>query len=184
MSSNPLFQEYHTREKNPVFLLYSGGFSQATLVELGNIIRRRIGFDGKAKRMFSVFIELTQNINNYSIESELDKETNKTAGVGIISVANTSTEYIIDAGNPIFTSNVEKMKQLCALINMMSLDQLRAFQREKIREGPPPDSKGAGLGLIDISIKTNKHVQFEFSPIDATSTFFHITAAIKKQSLI
>lgn len=184
ISPDVLFREYQNSEKNPVFLLYRGGFSQSTLVELGNIVRRRIGFDGKAKRIFSVFIELTQNINNYSVDTEEDKETGRKAGVGIIAVSDTTTEYIVHAGNTIYTNNVHKMNQLCTLIHYMSNEQLRTLQREKIREGPLPDSKGAGLGLIDISIKTNKNVEFGFAPIDEMYTFFHVTAMVKKQSLI
>lgn len=180
MSPETMLQEYRQAQDKSIVMAFKGALSQTMLVDLGNILRNKVGFDGKAKKMFSVFIELTQNIKNYSAETELELPAGKQIGVGIVVVSDAAEQYTVTAGNLMPSANVERVRSRCEYIKTMSYEQLRAFHKEKMREGPPPDSKGAGLGLIDIAMKANTHVDFDFQSVNSNYTFFTINACIKK----
>ncbi len=57
------------KEKNIVFF-FLGALSQEILVEMGNQLKSHLGLSNKLKKIFSVFIELAQNIMHYSDEKE------------------------------------------------------------------------------------------------------------------
>jgi len=179
MVAENLFQQYNQAQNNAVLLLFKGALSQDVLVELGNVLRTKVGFDAKGRRLFAIFIEMTQNIKNYSVEIETSAEGREN-GVGIITIHETSDAYSITAGNRMRNSDVERVRQRCTHIKSLPYDELRVFHKEQMRAGPPDGSKGAGLGLIDMTMKANLDVEFSFIPINGETSFFVVHAIIKK----
>jgi hypothetical protein len=179
MTAESMLQQYLNAQENNLALFFKGPLSQDVLVSLSDALRVRIGFEGKAKKLFGVFIEMTQNVKNYSAEMAASPD-GQNVGVGVVSVVDMPGQYFISCGNKMRSADVELMNKRCLLIKSMPYETLRAYHREKMREGPPPGSKGAGLGLIDIAMKTDQEVAFHCLPIDAEYSFFTINAIVRK----
>jgi hypothetical protein len=179
MMAETMLQQYLQTQDDGVVMTYKGALSQEILVGLSDALRSRLGFEGRAKKLFSVFIEITQNIKNYSVELERTLDGVE-IGVGIVSVVSAGDVYVISSGNKMLAQHVDRMNNRCALIKAMNYEQLRQYHREKMREGPPEGSKGAGLGLIDIAMKANQDVEFRCLPLNEQHAFFSINAYIRK----
>lgn len=179
MTAEMLMHQYHEFSGRDVVLTFKGALSQDILVNLGDVLRNQLGFEGKAKKLFAIFVEATQNIKNYSAETKIVADGHS-VGVGIVAVWESPEGYFMLSGNKIHTTSAARIQQHCAHIKTMPYEQLRSYHRERMRQAPPEGSKGAGLGLIDIAMKANQDVEFQCSPLDDEYSFFTINACIRK----
>jgi hypothetical protein len=180
MENNDLYEKYLETKNNKLLFNFKGAFSEDIVIELGSIIRFSIGSEKNVKKVFSVFIELVQNIIKYSLEQE--NYFNDYVGVGIIELKEKDDFYILNSGNLISIDNIEKIKFFCDKINDMNRDQLKKFYQEKIRKPLEKESKGAGLGLIEIARKSEafQPLRYYFSSVDDCSCFFTLSVFVKK----
>lgn len=167
-----------TQEKH-ILLSFKGALSQEILSEMGNLIKSRLSLNKKIKKIFSVFIELSQNIMHYSAEKEYidDKEI----GVGILLFLESDNTYNIISGNLMDNKKVEKLKTHIDKLKSMSQSELKESYNDQIRQLRNSESKGAGLGFIDICRKSDGNINYEFFQIDDTNTFFSFIAKISKE---
>ena len=78
-----------------IWLAFKGAISQDLLVELGTVVKNTLGFDSNFKRVFAIFVEMTQNVLHYSAEKECLPATGEYVGVGVITVMETLENYIV-----------------------------------------------------------------------------------------
>jgi hypothetical protein len=157
---------------------YEGIFTHEAVVQFVQELSYALGGE-KPKKLFVVTIELIQNIKNYSAEVHATPE-NTQAGVGVATVYDGGDVFIAVSGNIVHSSDVERVKSHCAKVRGLTSQELRTLYNEQMKGNPPEGSKGAGLGFIDIAMKTSGQVDFEFRAFDNEYTFFTITAFINK----
>lgn len=175
-----LFSLYHKLCDQKVFFAFKGAVSQGVLVELGGVLKSKLVLDRNVKKVFSVFIELTQNILHYSAEKERIDETGEEVGVGIIVITETSKFYVVSSGNKTLKDRAEDLKAQCEFINSASEEELKRHHAERRKATPHEGSKGAGLGLIDMARKSKRPLDFTISPIDEEYVFFILNISIEK----
>lgn len=170
--------------KHGIFLSISGPLSQELMVEMGEILKRKLKADGVAAtvihQVFSILVELSQNIIHYSAE-RMSREGDKdgvTAGCGILSVGYEEGHYILMAGNMMQSQKIEGMKKRLVKISDMKKDQLNHLYREQRKGLPDEDSKGAGLGLIEVARKVSQPLEYDFQEIDQKFSFFTLKTVI------
>ena len=179
MVAQEILQHYSVAKSAQILMMFKGGLSQNIVVDLGSLLQNRLGFDVKVRRMFGIFVELAQNVKNYSAETELASDGTE-VGVGILILADSGTHYSVNSGNLVRNANAERLKAQCDHLRTLDKVALKSYHEERIESDPPEGSKGAGLGLIEITMKTGGNVQFDFAPFDDTYTFFSITATVEK----
>lgn len=167
-----------TQEKH-ILLSFKGALSQEILSEMGNLIKSRLSMNKKIKKIFSVFIELSQNIMHYS--SEKEKVGDKEIGVGILLFLESDNTYNIISGNLMSNDKVEKLRNHIDKLKSMNQEDLKEIYNEQIRKIRTSESKGAGLGFIDICRKSEGNINYEFFQIDDNNTFFSFLAKISKE---
>ena len=170
--------------KHGIFLSISGPLSQDLMVEMGEILKRKLKADGVAgtviHQVFSILVELSQNIIHYSDEKMPrggDTEGD-TAGCGILSVGYEDGHYILMAGNMLEIDKIEGMRKRLAKIGAMNKNQLNNLYREQRKGLPDEDSKGAGLGLIEVARKVSQPLEYDFKEIDEKVSFFSLKTVI------
>ena len=96
--------DYHFRSQQEVVVSYKGPFDKGAMNMIGNYIRGLISMNPQAsKKVFKVFIELAQNIAQYSAEKNIIGEY---VGAGVGSL-------VIVAGT-LYTMHRENLKKRAA----------------------------------------------------------------------
>ena len=80
--------------------------------------------------------------------------------------------YYIVTGNYIDNNQVAPITKNVDEINKMTHEEIKKKYREIISEGALTDAGGAGLGLIDIVIKSNNKLEYEFKPTGDNISFY------------
>ena len=144
-----LFQFYKQIKDQNILLSFKGTLSQEILVEMGTFIKEQFSVDKKLKKIFSVFVELAQNIMHYSAERAVRK--NKDIGKGIILFTEAKDFYTIYSGNQVKNDNINDIQNQLDTINDADLDTIKQMYTEQMRKPREDGQKGAGLGFLDIA---------------------------------
>ncbi|EQA45717.1 hypothetical protein LEP1GSC050_4235 [Leptospira broomii serovar Hurstbridge str. 5399] len=176
-----LFKSYKDASEYNLLVSFKGRLSQEVLTELGSMIRTSLSSESKIKKIFAVFIELAQNMLHYSAERQVNEEM-KDAGVGILIVRENSVGYHVGSGNLVQNEKLEFLSERIQKINSMNKDELKSFYQQQLRSERPEDSKGAGVGLIDIARKSDGPLVFHFDSVDNKNSFFTISAFFTKEN--
>lgn len=176
-----LFKSYKDASEYNLLVSFKGRLSQEVLTELGSMIRTSLSSESKIKKIFAVFIELAQNMLHYSAERQMNEEM-KEAGVGILVVRENSIGYHVGSGNLVHNEKLEFLSERIQKINSMNKDELKSFYQQQLRSERPEDSKGAGVGLIDIARKSDGPLVFHFDSVDNKNSFFTISAFFTKEN--
>ena len=188
MDTRPFFNLFKINrdfDQQGIFLNLCGPLSQNLMVEMGGLMKTKMALEGSdaatIKKAFSVLVELNQNIIHYSAEKEPDKSNRQLGsfnGCGIISIGKQHGNYFLLSGNLVENSKVDKLKLHLDKVKSMTKEQLKEEYRTQRKKGPQKDSKGAGLGLIDIARKSISPLEFKFDQLDAQLTFFSLKTII------
>jgi len=167
-----------------VFLCYSGPTSHEVLVSTGNTLKQFLDEKKVDKKqfycIFSVYVEMFENIIRYGVDCFGDNICLERCRYpyGIITVSLNNDQFTVKCGNIIALEQKNKLTQYLKSIIEMEPQIIRDYYREKRKQKVNPDSKGAGLGLIEIIRKSSQPITFSFDYIDDYFLFFSLTAVI------
>jgi len=184
MDKLKLFEYYNKMCDQNIVLDFQGVMSQDLLVGMAEMIKnkftQKFGKTIIVKKMFSVFVELAQNIAYYSTERvELEKDKEK-IGAGIIVVTQQNDHYTITSGNKIENQNAQKVSEKCEYLNKLNEEELKAVYKETLRAPRPEGKKGGGVGLMDILRKSKSKIEYMITPIDDKESFLVLSVKIKE----
>lgn len=180
-----LDQLYHLKllhQQQGILFCFSGVLSQTLLTEIGGNLKDKMKQKEEDSstilKVFSIFIEQAQNILHYSAEKDLPTTEKSGCGHGIMIVGYEQDGYYVSCGNLIENNSVTQLKQQLQALQTMDKEQLKAFYKEQRRKDPPSDSKGAGLGFIELARKASRPLEFNFQPVDTKFSFFALKVTI------
>lgn len=174
MISNML-DYYKMIRDNNISIIYNGPIWSGGVEGLGQTLRNRLAIDDLplsiSQSVFSVFVEQMQNMLNYSAEMEsFHRETtgeDLQIATGVFILGIIDKQYFIQCGNKIRNESIALVKERIDLLNTMDKAELRKYYKERMRaEDDNPESKGAGIGLIEIARRASSKMDYEFSPLD------------------
>jgi hypothetical protein len=167
-----------------IVMSFKGIITQELLADLGDIIRDH--FEDLrhrpqiVKKIFSVFIEVAQNILHHSAEKIVDDEGGE-RGAGIVMMREITGGFEIFSGNLIENEHSKSIEESCHLINSLDRKELRRVFKEKINSPLESGHRSAGLGLIDIARKSDNKIDFEINRINDDHSFLMLSVRIDKQ---
>ncbi|MEG2000001.1 MAG: SiaB family protein kinase [Evtepia sp.] len=171
---------YNMLKKSKVDIIYSGPIWADGVEGIGRTLRKRLELDDlpltASQSVFSVFVEQMNNMLLYSTEKaeftlEGGKPTEISTGVFILGAQ--GKKYFLQSGNLMPTNQADAFKARIDYLNTLDKVQLRKYYKEQIKsENKNPDSKGAGLGLIEIARRATSQIEYSFTPIDEEQSFF------------
>jgi hypothetical protein len=170
---------YQSVASQNILVFYNGAISNEMVMQLGDILEKKQTLSGKMKRLFSIFIEMSQNIMRYSIHREHLDGADEPTGVGMVLVVEHADAYLISAANLVEQPDVKIIFEQIDYVNSLDKDALKALFLERRKMPPPPGSKGAGLGLIDMARKSDKPLEYMSWPSkEKGKVFFSIMATV------
>lgn len=181
-----LYEFYQEAKGKNVIFYYCGPIAHASIEGVAQTLRKNLEYEEvcnlTAQSVFSVFIEQMQNILNYSAERVTASEAMENElRVGVVVIGYEQKGYFILCGNKIYNSDVQGLKDRLELIRNMNKEELKALYKERRRMEPEPESKGAGLGLIEMARKGTEPIEYSFLPIDDNFSFFTIRVVVGRR---
>ncbi len=163
---------------NPL-LSFNGPLSQCLIESFGGILREHLRAQApqaQAADVFSVYVEMTQNICHYVCEHGL-REAQAHASLSIGRDA--QGRYVICGGNLVEAADGRRLLDTLAGIARLDRAQLKAAYKARLYQVRDPQaSHGAGLGLLDIAGKVSAPLQASLSPQPEGRAFFSLCSTI------
>jgi Family of unknown function (DUF6272) len=171
-------RDFFTSEK--ILICFNGPISRTLISEIGVALKEHIHSStdnlSSAMDVFSVYIEMSQNIRHYSAARGY-REPEATATVVIAETLD--GHYIVSAGNVVELADGEALLKRLAGLAALDKRQLKQLYKDQLRQPRVEGaSTGAGLGLIDVARKTSAPLQCSLDPLNAGQVFLTLRATI------
>ncbi len=162
---------------NVSLLNYEGVLTQAKVEDMLESLEAKLEKDnlsrGAIAHIAIIFIELCQNMINYS-KSAHAQECHIVPFGFIACIKNTTdSEYILEAKNIVSIEDKKRLLTRLKDIDTLDKDAIKQRYKELRRSAKNAHDKGAGIGLYDIA-KRCKSVQYHFIPINEDKLYFHL----------
>jgi anti-sigma regulatory factor (Ser/Thr protein kinase) len=159
------------QDRRTVFC-YSGPLTEDLLTTIANPVRHQLSDketeEAVANRVFGVFVEQAQNIIRYS-----HQKTKSTGdSVGTIAISTTDDGFLIEAVNVVTETKRDVLEATLVDLSVKDQKELRKLYRQRLKDGPPEDSKGAGLGFIEMARRVKKF-EFDFQAHESGAVFVY-----------
>jgi hypothetical protein len=170
---------------NQINIIYNGPIWPDKLENFADILQRQFDFDklplNISQSVFSVFIEQLNNMIMYSAEKENidyhDKNMEVSKGTFILGAQDKT--YYVQTGNAMKNSNVELLKKRIDYLNTLDKKELRQYYKQQIHgEDDNPESKGGGIGLIEIARRSSSGIEYEITPLGDDLSYFTMYVVI------
>ena len=172
MDHSDLYLLRETYNQKNILLCFNGPFSQGLIEEIGNALKRYLQSEAdsssSALDVFAVYIELTQNIREYSrMRNYSEAEASATFVVG----RDAEGHYEVSAGNIVEIEDAENLRARVGKLAAMDKAQLKAAYKEQLRK-PRNENDSANLGLIDIARKARVPISCSLQPVNTGKQMF------------
>ena len=163
-----------------ILLCFNGPISRSLIEEIGNALKNYLHADNAqpsaAMDVFSVYIEMTQNIRHYALSQSYGEQDSSAT---VIVARDEEGRYLVQAGNLVQKADGESLLERVQQLALMDKAALKAAYKTQLRQ-PRDDSaaSGAGLGLIDVARKSSQPLIAALSPINTAQVFFSLRAVI------
>ena len=178
-----LYDFYQQAKGKNIIFYYCGPVAHASVEGVAQTLRKNLEYEEAgnltAHSVFSVFIEQMQNILNYSAERiPVTGAADHELRVGVVVIGHEKNGYFILCGNKVRNDDIPGLTDKLELIRGMNKEELKTLYKERRRMDPAPESKGAGLGLIEMARKGTEPIEYSFSPIDGEHSFYTIRVVV------
>lgn len=175
--------------ENNIIFSFEGKMSQKALIALVEALKEKLmgqehlpdAMQYTIRKIYAIFVELAQNIQNHSSEKVLLDQ--QEVGSGIIVIREDENCYTIISGNNMLEADAEKLKGYSNIINHLSGDDLKKMYKEKLRTARKEGVKGAGIGLIEIIRKSRNPLKLEIHEAGEQTMFVILSAELAKGEL-
>lgn len=165
-----IFMLHQMLQDKEVQLIFNGIFTQENLIHLLNIIESHMAGKGQVKRLvFNIMVEMVQNIVKHGVQI---KEKGGNPGIFFINKQNNS--HVLNTGNYIFNNEIPKTVAKIDYINSLNYEELNDYYDKSLFNFKEDDSKGSGLGLIELRMKSNYPLRYAIQDIDEIKSFIII----------
>ncbi|TGK29511.1 hypothetical protein EHQ12_16955 [Leptospira gomenensis] len=169
MKSSGLHKQYDHTKKMRSVLYYQGAVTHEILGNLTEILKDRITGEKRKNKILNVFVEMAQNVSHYSSERENDY------GVGLILVKEKSHILKLSTANFLSPETARPLRDKLDHFLSLTGEEIKELYQEKIKGERPEESKGAGLGFLEILKKSDFPFRSSFEETPEGAVFFTLT---------
>ncbi len=163
-----------------ILILFNGPFSHSIIEEIGIAVRRYLESEAASRSavadVFSVFVELAQNVQAYTRKLR-DRKESPGLDAGTLAIGRNGERYTVSAGNMVETADVPPLVEHLERLRGLDRAGLKTLYKEKLRV-PRAAGEGAGLGLIEAARRASRPLSYELRPIDDRYQFFSLSVFI------
>lgn len=167
-------------DRHRILVCFNGPISRSLIEEIGNALRNYLDAEqakpAAAMDVFSVYIELTQNIRHYATSRGYnDVESSAT----VVVARHEDGHYMVLAGNVVELGDGQALLRRIEELGALDKAELKAAYKAQLRapRGAKSNS-GAGLGLIEIARRSAAPLRATLTESGDGRGFFSLRAII------
>lgn len=169
--------------ENRIFLQYEGQIEYQTINQILNqfeneMAQTQIKRDIRRKA-YSIIAEFLDNIHKHTAKPEQHETTAFEHPSRFVLIEDLSY-FILESGNVIDNTSVRLFKNQLDRLNRLNQDALRKLYRYSIQNNPISVKGGAGLGVIDVLLKSGNNIEYEFKEINDSISYCKLKLKISK----
>jgi len=182
-------RQYSTMlEENNVDIVYSGPIWASGIDGMAEMLLKRLEYEDisfqSSQFVFSVFIEQMHNMLMYSAEKYKQVNSDGTqveTSKGIYILGLRGSTYFIQTGNAVTESSAKILKTRIDHLNTLDKKELRQYYKQQMMaDNNNPESRGAGIGLIEIARRATGPIEYEFEQLENGLQYFTMSVTIKQ----
>ena len=161
--------------KERLLFVYRGEITDRNSLPLLTLLENEMkddsyGFVGR-KRLFMYVLENLQNIVKHGDRSGH-------GDMSLVAYSKTDDGYTITTGNIIASDHVNDLKKRLERVNKLDNNEIKTLYRQILDTSEFSNKGGAGLGLIEMAIKTGNRLDYEFVPVDKSFSYFILSKTV------
>lgn len=163
-----------------ILICFNGPISRTLIGEIGIALKDHIAathqHQSAAMDVFSVYIEMSQNIRHYASRRGYDDFA---AAATVVIAETEGGRYAVSAGNLVERQDGEALVRRVRELAALDKAELKALYKQQLRlprEASLPS--GAGLGLIEMARKASEPLQATLDEARDGRVFFSLRAVI------
>lgn len=172
----------HKLNKNGIIFTFTGAISYKTLSTSGAFLKQCLrvdnNFSNEDFKVYTVFIELLQNIMNYSATKKYIDTREAGVGTCLIQYNKQAESISVLAGNLVYTTDGEKVSRKINQINSLDQVALKHYYKEVRRGGKETHDFGSGLGFLEMARKSQNKLQYLITEEDKNFSYLEIKVDI------
>lgn len=160
-----------------ILLCFNGPITAPLIEEIGTALRRHMENNDESPSavsdVFSVYIEMTQNIRHYAQAQQCEHEAST-----IVISRDGQGRYVICAGNIVIEADGQALLKRVAALAELDKAALKAAFKAQLRIPRDTLGQGAGLGLIDMARKASEPLGCALQPLDDGRALFSLRVVL------
>jgi len=160
-------------ELKSVGLSFSGEFSPDLISVLLMMAKTTIGGRSIMKKIYNIMIECLENLTKHAMTNDGDNFP------AIFVLGNDNSFYYLATGNKINKDKIPNLKERLEKVNEMNrIDLLSWYNDILVSDEELNQNGGAGIGIIDMALKSKNKFEYSFQEVDEHSSFFTLKVKI------
>ena len=179
MNTDGILNIFTTMVNENIIYAFHGEFNYHMVDTLLNDIKKEIHNSElevlTQKKTYKILVECLENVHKHTTEKE------KNTGVkheGIFVLTRKDNGYGVIVGNTILEEEKPDLEKKLIEVNSSDRDELKKKYKEQMRNGSISDKGGAGLGIIDIALKSGSKLNYDFHKHTDNKIFFTLEIQI------
>jgi hypothetical protein len=172
------FEVHQLMGKENTLIAFTGHFDhELTTSLLSNVKNKLESLESKPGtdwKVYSILVESIENVSKHSCTG------NKKENTSIVLLSKSETKYTIVTGNQIMNTAIPELQKKLENVLKHNQTELKQLYREQILS-KRTDDNNAGLGIIDIAIKSDNTLKYEFKPLSDLTSFYLLQTEITIQ---
>ncbi|NJL14372.1 MAG: hypothetical protein HC913_16075 [Microscillaceae bacterium] len=167
--------------KPPPLLYYQGPFTGKLIPQLGREVKQKMPEASHLRwKVFSVLMEMCQNLYLYSEEFSIGTEVE--APTGLVQIQEDAWGYQLTTINQLNALAIRALKQRLSRINQMSAEELRQYKNECRKTALEENLPGGSIGLAQVVLLSDSPIEIDYVPADRDQAYLILSSYIKKEN--
>ena len=181
MDTKSVLNLFNTMVNENIVYIFHGEFNFTMVDTLLADVKRELSNSEAGrkiqKKTYKILVECLENAYRHSVE-HLPPKLGKQEGIFILS--RKPEGYCVIVGNPVQKSDVEILTEKIEETNSFSREELKEKYKSIIKTTTISEKGGAGLGLMDIAIKSGNKLLYNFNSHKDNTEFFTLEINISE----
>jgi hypothetical protein len=165
--------------ENNIYLIWSGHLSLGIEKEVLSFTETKLTEEdielSIRKRVFSILVEILENVANYSPGREAEEEY----GMPVAMIRLVDKVYLLTTGNLVLNSKVDQLKRKLDTINKYDKLGLKDLFTQSLSAQTIRSDSTGNMGLIEMARKSGSKLTYQFETVNELYSYYTLTVRVE-----